>query len=88
MTLRVTISGDDICRYEGEPAIVCSGPSPVLAMCRELIRAGKDPGLALEAWRGKRLALRIERIGRAAEIEAGAHGMGFRRRKADKHRID
>jgi hypothetical protein len=52
------------------------GAAPVLALCRKLVEAGHDPALALEAYRGETLCLRIRSIGEAAglTVEDGHHG--------------
>ena len=52
------------------------GPSPILAMCRQLIEAGFDPQLPLEAYRGEVLCIRVRSIGRGAQftIEDDASG--------------
>jgi hypothetical protein len=49
-------------------------------MCRRLVEAGIDPGSSLEAWRGDTMALRVRRIGEAAELEINSKGTGFIRR--------
>jgi hypothetical protein len=57
----------------GDTATSCGitvhSTSPVLALCRALIAAGHDPGLALGAYRGNVLALRVRTIGEAAALE-------------------
>jgi hypothetical protein len=53
------------------------GTTPVLALCRLLIKAGLDPATPLEAWRGSTLCLRIRRIGEAAQLEPSPRGVGF-----------
>lgn len=65
-TIRATISGDDRCEAAG---ITVYGHAPVLAMCRALIAAGHDTALALEAYRGDTLCLRIRSIGEGAALE-------------------
>jgi hypothetical protein len=59
------LSGSDICEAEG---ITVRGNAPVLAMCRELIRAGYDPTRVLEAYRGDILCLRVRSIGEGARL--------------------
>ena len=44
------------------------GHAPTLAMCRQLIAAGYDPKLPLEAYRGDVLAIRVKSIGRGAKL--------------------
>jgi len=59
--------------------IVARSLTPVLSLCRQLVEAGHDPRLPLEAWRGGTLCLRVRSIGEAARLELNGHGNGFRR---------
>ena len=47
-------------------------------LCRKLVAAGYDPALALEAYRGDVLCLRVRSIGEAAGLEINAKGTGFK----------
>jgi len=73
--VRAVLTDDDTCSALG--LTVCSS-SPVLALCRKLVKAGHDPSLPLEAWRGDTLAIRIRSIGEAAQLEVNGEGAGFR----------
>jgi hypothetical protein len=66
--------GSDVCTAEGFTAV---GAAPVLLICRKLVEAGIDPESRLEAWRGDTLALRVRRIGEAAELEINSKGTDF-----------
>jgi hypothetical protein len=61
--------------------ITATGPTPVLALCRELLAAGVDPNQCLEVYRGATLALRIRSLGEAAALELNSEATGFRRRR-------
>jgi hypothetical protein len=73
------LKGSDTCSTFSITAtgIVASGPSPVLALCRQLIKAGVDHHRPLHAYRGNTLCLVIRSIGEAARLEINAHGSGF-----------
>ena len=52
-------------------------PSPVLALCRQLVESSTYASSApLEAYRGEVLCLRVRGIGEAAKLEID--GIGFR----------
>lgn len=72
--IRAEISGDNRCKALG---IISESTTPVLNLCRKLVAAGVDPALALEAWRGPILCLRIRSIGEAARLEVNSGGTGF-----------
>jgi hypothetical protein len=72
--VRAELVGSDLCSAEGFTAF---GTAPVLMMCRKLVEDGFDPELPLEAWRGNTLALRVRRIGEAAELEINSKGTDF-----------
>ena len=74
--IRAELIGSNRCAALG---ITVSATAPVLALCRQLIAAGHDPGLPLEAWRGPILCLRVRSIGEAAELRLATHGGGFER---------
>jgi hypothetical protein len=56
--------------------------TPVLLLCRELVAAGYDPTVGLEAYRGSTLCLVVRSIGEGAELEPNGRGSGFRQRAA------
>jgi len=74
--IRAELIGSNRCAALG---ITVSATAPVLALCRQLIAAGHDPGLPLEAWCGPILCLRVRSIGEAAELRLATHGGGFER---------
>ena len=53
--------------------------APVLALCRELIEAGHDPGRRLDVYRGNVLVLRVRSISEVARLSIRGDGVGFRR---------
>jgi len=53
---RAELRGDDICDACG---ITVRSSTPVLALCRKLVKAGYDPATPLEAYRGDTLCLRV-----------------------------
>jgi hypothetical protein len=57
-------------------------PSPVLLLCRKLLKAGHDPGAPMDCYRGDLLCIRIRSIGEAAKIEVSPGGSGFVRQPA------
>jgi hypothetical protein len=75
--IRAELIGSDCCSAFD---VTVNSSSPVLALCRRLIRAGHDPTAPLEAYRGTILCLRIRNIGEAACLEPSARGVGFVRR--------
>ena len=74
--IRSELIGSNRCAALG---ITMSGRAPVLALCRQLIADGYDPGLPLEVWRGPVLCLRVRSIGEAAKLRVATHGDGFER---------
>ena len=76
--IRAELIGSDECTAAG---LTISGGAPVLALCRQLIADGYDPGLPLEVWRGPVLCLRVRSIGEAAKLRVATHGDGFERRR-------
>jgi hypothetical protein len=72
--IRAELISSDRCSALG---IVARSTTPVLALCRRLVEAGRDPATPLEAWRGPILCLRIRRIGEAAQLEPSPRGVGF-----------
>jgi hypothetical protein len=79
IVVRSELTGDDTCSALGFTA---KSSSPVLALCRQLVEAGHDPSIPLEAWRGDVLCLRVRSIGEAAGLEVNARGTGFSRAAA------
>lgn len=77
--IRAELIGSDECTAAG---LTISGRAPVLALCRQLIADGHDPGLPLEVWRGPVLCLRVRSIGEAAQLRVATHGGGFARSRA------
>ncbi len=48
--------------------ITCKGRTPILTLCRALLRKGCDPSLSLRCYRGDVLALTIRTIGDGAKL--------------------
>jgi hypothetical protein len=71
--IRATLTGSRRCEAEGMSA---RSSAPVLALCRSLVAAGRDPTTPLEAYRDDVLALRVRSIGEGARltVEDGRHG--------------
>jgi hypothetical protein len=65
--------GSNFCRAEG---ITLTSDSPVLALCRALVKAGHDPATPLEAYRGEVLCLRVRSIGEGAELSIAPDACG------------
>jgi hypothetical protein len=77
--IRADLIGSDTCIALG---LAINSSSPVLALCRALVESGHDPAIALEAYRGDVLCLRVRSIGEGAELEINGKGSGFKRRAA------
>ena len=75
-TIRAELLGADCCTWLDLKAC---GAAPVLALCRKLVEARHNPALALEAYRGVILCLRIRSIGEGAGLRVATHGVGFER---------
>ena len=73
--IRAQLRGDDTCDACG---ITVWSSSPVLEICRRLIKGGCDPQRPLWAYRGKTLALIVMSIGQGAQLEIDGHGIGFK----------
>jgi hypothetical protein len=69
--VRAELTGSDRCCALG---IETRG---VLDLCRKLVAGGHDPTLALEAYRGDILCLRVSSIGEGARLRIASHGVGF-----------
>jgi hypothetical protein len=63
--VRAEIINSDECSAEG---LLARGNAPVLGLCRELIKAGFDPGRPLHAYRGATLCLIVRSIGQGARL--------------------
>jgi hypothetical protein len=50
--------------------ITISSSSPVLALCRKLVKDGYDPATPLEAYRGETLCLRVRSIGEGHRLSS------------------
>ena len=74
VAIRAELFGADCCKALG---IEARGAAPVLALCRKLVEAGINRALALEAYRGDILCLRIRSIGEGAGLRVATHGAGF-----------
>jgi hypothetical protein len=72
--LRAELFGSDRCNALG---IVAHSSSPVLALCRKLIKAGYDPRTQLEAYRGDVLCLSVRSLGEGVHLRVAGHGVGF-----------
>jgi hypothetical protein len=48
--------------------ITCEGRTPILKLCRALLRKAYDPSLSLRCYRGDVLALTIRTIGNGAKL--------------------
>jgi hypothetical protein len=72
--ITATLAGSDTACALG---MTVTGPSPLLTLCRELIKVGIDSNLPLVAYRGPILCLRIGPIGAAAKLTPKANGVGF-----------
>jgi hypothetical protein len=71
--LRANLVGVDQATCGG---ITVSSRTPVLALCRALIKAGHDPNASLQAYRGEILCLRVRSLadGAALTVEDGPDG--------------
>ena len=67
--------------------ITAKSDSPVLALCRKLVDAGRDPSAPLEAYRGDILALRVKSIGQGAHLKVDVAPTGRPFFKRDKSRV-
>ena len=74
-SIRAVIIAPDQCETVGHKV---RASAPVLALCRELVEAGHDPGCQLQVYRKGVLALRVRSIGEAARLSIRGDGVGFR----------
>jgi hypothetical protein len=77
--IRAKLSGDNICRVD---RLTVRNPTPILAMCRKLVKAGIDPATPLRAYRGGTLCLSVRSIGEAAALKINSKGTTFVKRRA------
>jgi len=75
--VRAELVGDTVCRAEG--VTVCSH-TPILELCRGLIRAGINPARGLHCHRDGVLCVTVRSIGEAAALELNSKGTGFVKR--------
>jgi hypothetical protein len=76
LVITAMLTGSDTACAE---SITVTGASPVLALCRRLVDAGRDQNRPLHAYRGDVPALRVRSIGEGARLEIRGDGVGFRR---------
>ena len=74
-SIRAVITAPDQCETVDHKV---RASAPVLALCRELVEAGHDPGFQLHVYRKGVLALRVRSIGEAARLSIRGDGVGFR----------
>jgi hypothetical protein len=72
--IRAEIKDENTCTALG---ITARAEAPVLKVCRLLVAAGHDPSLALHAYRGDVLCLKVLNIGEGARLQCGAAGFHF-----------
>jgi hypothetical protein len=78
--IRAELVADNTCIAAG---LSVSSITPVLNLCRALLRAGHDPSTPMQVFRGEVLALKVRSIGEAAVLEINGKGTAFiKRRKA------
>jgi hypothetical protein len=65
VTIRAELTGSNIASALG---ILCTSPTPILSLCRQLLRAGHDARTPLEAYRGETLCVRLPSIGTGAAL--------------------
>ena len=73
--IKAKLIGERTCSALG---ITSCANTPVLELCRALIKAGHDPNKPFEAYRGRVLALTVASIAQGAGLEINGHGTGFR----------
>jgi hypothetical protein len=78
--IRAELVGDKTCRAQG--VTVCGNPTPILKLCRKLVKAGVNPTRPLHAFRGDTLCLVVRSIGEAAALEINSKGTGFIKHRA------
>jgi hypothetical protein len=71
--IRAFLVGSNRCDGAG---FTVRGRSPLLKLCRALIKAGYAPGLPLHAYRGNTLSLHVRTIGEGARLTIKTAGSG------------
>jgi len=66
-TLRAELVGTNRCYCPAAGLCVCA-ETPILEMCRQLVKAGYSPDLRLACYRGAARALTVRGIGEAATL--------------------
>jgi hypothetical protein len=77
--IRGELISSNFCEAAG---LTATGPTPVLALCRELLAAGFDRRQPLHAYRGDKVALYVRSIGEGARLAVEDSKLGrptFRR---------
>jgi hypothetical protein len=74
VAIRATLIGSDTCTALG---MTIRAASPVLGMCRRLVKAGYDPDRRLDCYRGSILAITVTGIGKGAALEVNSHATAF-----------
>jgi hypothetical protein len=73
--IAVELIGSNRCDCDSY-GISATGYAPVLAMCRELLRVGAGPDMALAVYRNGIVALNVRAIGEAARLTVRSAGNG------------
>ena len=76
--LRAELVGTNRCYCPAAGLCVCA-ETPILEMCRQLVKAGYSPDLRLACYRGAAPALTVRGIGEAATLKINSKGTGFER---------
>ena len=76
--IRAELDGTNRCYCPAAGLYVCA-ETPILEMCRQLVKAGYWPGLRLDCYRGATLALTVRGIGEGATLKINSKGTGFER---------
>lgn len=75
--IRADLINNETCRVRAAGLTACSS-SPVLSLCRLLVKHGFDPERPLLVFRGEVLALKIRTLREGAALEVNKDGTGFR----------
>jgi hypothetical protein len=76
--IRAELVGTNRCYCPAAGLCVCA-ETPILEMCRQLVKAGYSPDLRLGCYRGATRALTVRGIGEAATLKINSKGTGFER---------
>ena len=76
--IRAELVGEHTCRANG---VTVHSPTPILKMCRRLVKAGVNPATPLVAYRDDTLCLSVRSIGEAARLEINSKGSGFKKHR-------